>query len=134
MLLENNIIELYSLIVGVLLEILALWVLVSRLLFVRNAHSVLGIVTAKVLRNYSAETLTGKSKHLKIEYKNLHDETCEYICDNSLMTHLYAIGEDVSLSIGKSRILINSILYIVLAPFFISVLGMGTLSIYFRAF
>ena len=126
--------ELYSLIVGALLEMLAICMLASRLLFVRNAHSVLGIVTAKVLRNSAPETSTGKAKHLKIEYKNLHDEASEYICDNSLITHLYEIGEEVSLSIGKSRVLINSILYIVLAPLFMFALGMGTLSVYFQAF
>jgi hypothetical protein len=124
--------ELYCLFVGGLLEVLAISMLFSRLRFARNASLVIGTVVAKVWRNAFTETQTGKVKHLKIEYKNLHNKPSIYVCDNSLITMLYKIDEEVKLSISNDRVLINSVSYILSAPLFISLFGVAILNIYLK--
>jgi hypothetical protein len=124
--------ELYCLFLGVILEILAISILLSRLIFASNARPAIGTVVAKVLRNNSPETPTGKVKHLKIEYNNLHNKTSIHVCDSSVITMLYTIGEKVKLSISNDRVLINSTSYIFSAPLFISLFGAALLNIYFK--
>lgn len=123
---------LYCLIVGSLIIGAAIYMLISRVMFVRNAKPVFGVVKAKVTRNLTPESASGKSKHLQIDYLDWDTNQQAYVCDNSFITPLYDIGDKIKLAVSRDKVMVNSLTYIVSAPLVMIFIGCGTLYAYYQ--
>ena len=97
--------------------------LISRVRFLFSAQKLDGQVVSKVDRNYSAETTGGLSKHLLIEYQTAEGEAREYVCDNSLLSYVYRVGQPVIVAVEDDRIVLKSLLYLLTAPLFLMAMG-----------
>ena len=110
--------------------VLMMWALILLFLRVRfTAHSdvVTGRVIEKVTRNANAETRSGKTQFLRVEYEHSGNEGCIYECDNSFITPLYRVGDSIELAVGRNKVLIRNPINILLPPVGLFILGAGAL-------
>jgi hypothetical protein len=120
----------YFLFLGVAFLAGALYSIFHRLKFIKTAKTVTGKVIRVKTMNYSAETPTGKSKHIEVVYTDEEGTNKTHTVDNSLLVFTCKAGQPITLLVNKNKVLVKTKVGIYTLPITLTLFGLATLFIY----